>query len=164
LNFENGNETLEEVWILLTRHVVDSRRISEFISLKVEIEDELTSNSKAVDHTTISAKVRELMLWVITVLISKSVTGHVYEQYTRSCPSFYTRPLAFVMIVPQVRTRILPSQKSGVLSIFTSYDGGSTEIGFTLTVYAGENFVVAWDEQVAKPLFTNKVNNGSCSR
>jgi calpain-7 len=61
LNFENENETWEEVWILLTRHVVDSRRISEFISLKVEIEDELTSNSKIVDRTTISAKVRNFI-------------------------------------------------------------------------------------------------------
>jgi calpain-7 len=55
--------------------------------------------------------------------------------------------------------RIPSSQTSGVLSIFTSYDGGSTEIGFTLTVYAGTNLAVAWDEEVSKPLFTNKVSN-----
>lgn len=59
LKFENRKETSEEVWILLTRHVVDSSQTSEFISLKVEIEDELRSYSKAVDQATIAAKVRK---------------------------------------------------------------------------------------------------------
>jgi calpain-7 len=65
------------------------------------------------------------------------------------------------MIVSQVKTRMPLSQASGVLSIFASYDGlgGSSEIGFTLTVYAGTNPIVAWVEEVAKPLFTNKVGN-----
>lgn len=57
----NKTETSEEVWILLTRHVVDSSRSSEFISLKVEIEDELRSYSKTADQSTIASKVRELL-------------------------------------------------------------------------------------------------------
>ena len=59
MNVENKKEHSEEVWILLTRHVVDSSRTAEFISLEVEVEDELRSYSKAVDQTTIAAKVRE---------------------------------------------------------------------------------------------------------
>ncbi|KAF8236080.1 cysteine proteinase [Tricholoma matsutake] len=113
LKFENRKETSEEVWILLTRHVVDSSQTSEFISLKVEIEDELRSYSKAVDQATIAAK---------------------------------------------VKTQIPSSQTSGVLSIFTSYEGDSTEIGFTVTVYAGPNLTVAWDQEVRKPLFTNRID------
>lgn len=123
LKFENRKETSEEVWILLTRHVVDSSQTSEFISLKVEIEDELRSYSKAVDQATIAAK----------------------GTYTNS-----THVL--------VKTQIPSSQTSGVLSIFTSYEGDSTEIGFTVTVYAGPNLTVAWDQEVRKPLFTNRID------
>lgn len=68
-----------------------------------------------------------------------------------------------VMVISQVKTRIPSSQRSGVLSIFTSYDGGSTEIGFTLTVYAGTNLIVAWDEEVSAPLVMNKVSNIFCN-
>ena len=59
LNFETKKETSEEVWVLLTRHVVDSSRTSEFISMEVEIEDEFRNYSKTVDQTTIAAKVGE---------------------------------------------------------------------------------------------------------
>ncbi|RDB24959.1 Calpain-like protease palB/RIM13 [Hypsizygus marmoreus] len=123
LKFKNTSQSPdEEIWVLLTRHVVDSSRTSDFISLKVEVEDDLKGSAIAVDRTTIAAK----------------------GTYTNS-----THVL--------VRTKILESQSSGVLSIYSSYDGHSTEIGFTVTAYAREGFTIAWDENVSTPPFTNQV-------
>ncbi|KAG6828848.1 hypothetical protein H0H92_006607 [Tricholoma furcatifolium] len=92
LRFENrlpGAET--EIWILLTRHVTDSSRKSDYISLKV-------------------------------------------------------------------RTKIIASLTSGVLSIFASYDGDGSEVGFTLAAYAGSNFEISWDQTTPSPPFTKKVD------
>lgn len=59
LHFDNTNEEAdEEIWILLTRHVVDSGRTSDFISLKIEVDDDLRSSSSIVDQIAIAAKVR----------------------------------------------------------------------------------------------------------
>lgn len=52
---------------------------------------------------------------------------------------------------------MLISQPSGVLSIFTSYDGDSTEVGFTLTAYASADITIAWDEKVPIPPYTKRV-------
>ncbi|KAJ7188874.1 hypothetical protein C8R46DRAFT_1056044 [Mycena filopes] len=42
LNFDNTSDSVEEeVWVLLTRHVADTRRTSDFISLRVQLEDDL---------------------------------------------------------------------------------------------------------------------------
>lgn len=49
------------------------------------------------------------------------------------------------------------SQTFGVLSIFTSYDGDSTDVGFTLTAYAGVDLKIAWDDKVSTPPFTRQV-------
>lgn len=49
------------------------------------------------------------------------------------------------------------SQRAGALTIFTSYDGDATEIGFTVTAYATGSFTIAWDEHVPIPPFVNKV-------
>ncbi len=39
LNFTASQHTSQDVWVLLTRHVVDSQQTSDFIALKVEYED-----------------------------------------------------------------------------------------------------------------------------
>ncbi|KAF8058758.1 hypothetical protein FPV67DRAFT_1523596 [Lyophyllum atratum] len=123
LRFGKRSPTIEqEIWVLLTRHVTDSSRTSDFISLRVEVEDELRSTSHVVDQTTIAAK----------------------GTYTNS-----THIL--------IRTRVLASQPSGVLSIFTSYDGGATEIGFTLTACTTSDFDIAWDETTQTPPFTKRL-------
>jgi calpain-7 len=163
LNFESRKETSEEVWVLLTRHVVDSSQTSEFISLKVEIEDELRGYSKAVDQATIAAKVREFTLRVIVILIRVCFRVRTRTVHMFLCVIFRASTVP-VVIISQAKTRIPSSQASGVLSIFTSYDGDSTEIGFSLTVYANSNLAVAWNEEVGKPLFTNKVSKRCCSR
>lgn len=123
LRFTKSNpEVEEEIWVLLTRHVKDSSRTSDFISLKIEVEDELQSISSVVDQTTIAAK----------------------GTYTNS---------RHILI----RTKVFASQTSGVLSIFMSYDGDATEVGFTLTAYASSDFNIAWDESASIPPFTRKV-------
>ncbi|GLB37855.1 putative peptidase C2 family protein [Lyophyllum shimeji] len=123
LRFAKRSPAVEqEIWVLLTRHVTDSSRTSDFISLKVEVEDELRSTSSVTDQTTIAAK----------------------GTYTNS---------SHVL----VRTRVLASQPSGLLSIFTSYDGDATEIGFTLSVFASSDLDIAWDETVPIPPHTKRI-------
>ncbi|KAJ7125274.1 hypothetical protein C8R44DRAFT_875091 [Mycena epipterygia] len=46
----------EEVWVLLTRHVVDTRRTSDFISLRVQLEDDLTGSADSGDQRKIATK------------------------------------------------------------------------------------------------------------
>ncbi|KAF9462395.1 hypothetical protein BDZ94DRAFT_1261255 [Collybia nuda] len=124
LHFDNRNdEADEEIWILLTRHVADSRRTLDFISLKIEVDDDLRSSSSIVDQIAIAAK----------------------GNYTNS---------SHVL----VRTRVPLNQRAGALTIFTSYDGDATEVGFTLTAYASASFVIAWDQHVSPPPFVKKID------
>lgn len=40
-NFHNDSSVEEEILILLTRHIRDTRRTSDFVALHVEVEDHL---------------------------------------------------------------------------------------------------------------------------
>ncbi|KAJ7736872.1 hypothetical protein B0H16DRAFT_1572895 [Mycena metata] len=124
-NASNGGEN--EVWVLLTRHVADTRRTSDFISLRVQLEDDFAGAN--------SGDQREL-----------AIKG----TYTNS-----THVLA--------RTR-LPAQTSGSLSVFAAYDGQAAEVGFTLSVYAPSTAKIAWNENVAPPPFTSKVDGTLTSK
>ncbi|TFK45065.1 hypothetical protein BDQ12DRAFT_674049 [Crucibulum laeve] len=55
LKFTNGCSEDEEIWVLLTRHIVDTKRTSDFIALKVEMEDDLLPAARAVDLHMMSA-------------------------------------------------------------------------------------------------------------
>lgn len=50
LGFSTSSFFDEEIWVLLTRHVTDTRRTSDFIALKVEIEDDLIPFSRAIEN------------------------------------------------------------------------------------------------------------------
>ncbi|KAJ6590028.1 hypothetical protein DFH09DRAFT_1307482 [Mycena vulgaris] len=118
----------EEVWVLLTRHVVDTRRTSDFISVRAQLEDDLTGSADSGDHRKIATK----------------------GTYTNS-----THVLA--------RTR-LALQSSGSLSVFASYDGHASEVGFTVSVYAPSTVNIAWDEKVPAPPFSWKVDGSLTSK
>ncbi|KAH6910301.1 hypothetical protein BKA70DRAFT_1272694 [Coprinopsis sp. MPI-PUGE-AT-0042] len=55
------------------------------------------------------------------------------------------------------RTRLKPSEPSGILSILASYAGDASEVGFTLSVYSRRNVEIAWDEKVSSPTYVSKV-------
>ncbi|KAG5646200.1 hypothetical protein DXG03_004026 [Asterophora parasitica] len=126
LRFDNRrNQGAEqEIWLLLTRHVIDSSRISDFISLKVDVEDELLCSA-----------------------------SHVADRMVVASKGTYTNSTHVL-----VRTKIFASQPSGVLSIFTSYDGDAMEVGFTLTAYASSDFDLSWDETIPTPPYTKKID------
>ncbi|KAJ7108465.1 hypothetical protein C8R43DRAFT_905383, partial [Mycena crocata] len=122
LKFHNTSRNAEdEVWVLLTRHVADTRRTSDFISLRVQVEDDFAGSADSDDQRKIATK----------------------GTYTNS-----THVL--------VRTK-LPIESSGSLSVFASYDGQASEVGFTLSVYASSAANVAWDESIPAPPFSSKV-------
>ncbi|KAJ7603725.1 hypothetical protein B0H17DRAFT_1222383 [Mycena rosella] len=57
LKFDSTSRNAEEeVWVLLTRHVVDTRRTSDFISLRVQLEDDLAGSADSGDHRKIATK------------------------------------------------------------------------------------------------------------
>jgi len=58
LEFNTSSSFDQEIWVLLTRHVTDTHRTSDFSALKVEIEDDLIPISRVVESQHIlSSKV-----------------------------------------------------------------------------------------------------------
>ncbi|KAJ7099454.1 hypothetical protein B0H15DRAFT_771653, partial [Mycena belliarum] len=119
--------TEHEVWVLLTRHVVDTRRTSDYISLRVQVEDDRSGSADSSDHRRIATK----------------------GTYTNS-----------THVLVRARTR-LGLQSSGSLSVFASYDGHASEVGYTLSVYAPAAVSIAWDEKVPAPPFSSKNAGGN---
>lgn len=66
LEFSTSNYD-EEILVLLTRHVTDTHRTSDFIALKVEIEDDLIPITRVVENQyTLSSKVcRRLSFYIL---------------------------------------------------------------------------------------------------
>ncbi|KAJ7725649.1 hypothetical protein DFH07DRAFT_758588, partial [Mycena maculata] len=57
LKFANtSRDAEEEVWILLTRHVTDTRRTSDFVSLMVQLEDNFAGSAVPGDQRKIATK------------------------------------------------------------------------------------------------------------
>ncbi|KAJ7655627.1 hypothetical protein DFH06DRAFT_480739 [Mycena polygramma] len=57
LNFDHtGNNSQDEVWVLLTRHVADTRRTTDFISLRVQLEDSFAGSADSGDQRKIATK------------------------------------------------------------------------------------------------------------
>ncbi|KAF7289323.1 Calpain catalytic domain-containing protein [Mycena indigotica] len=116
LKYQSTDEC--EVVILLTRHVSNTRATTDFVSLRVQLVDQVSDVGDS--HHTIAAK----------------------DLFTNN---------------PHVLMRTtVPAQSDGLLSVFASYDGPTTEVGFTLSVYAPSCATVAWDEHVQTPPFSSK--------
>ncbi|KAI9511452.1 hypothetical protein F5148DRAFT_975182, partial [Russula earlei] len=109
---------LEEVWILLTRHRIDTRRSSEFISLHAELDDGHLDVLKSLTDT---AKTRGIYTDNPHVLVRASLSN-------------------------LARVAVTPSDALGTISLTLSYDGSFNGIGFTVTAYSG--FDMRWDEQL----------------
>ncbi|KAJ6491676.1 hypothetical protein C8R47DRAFT_976286 [Mycena vitilis] len=57
LNFDHtSNNSQDEVWVLLTRHVADTRRTTDFISLRVQLEDSFAGSADSGDQRKIATK------------------------------------------------------------------------------------------------------------
>ncbi|KAK7472367.1 cysteine protease [Stygiomarasmius scandens] len=141
----------QEIWVLLTRHVIDTGKSSEFIALNVQIEDDFAGHSISCNTSGISnKKVSEFSF----IEVLSSWIPQLQGPYTNS-PHFLTR-----LSIP-------PLQSSGTLSISTLYDGDgtSTDVGFTLTIYAGFETTVDWvkKENLSAP-FTETINGSLTSK
>lgn len=49
IEFSCSSDIDEEIWVLLTRHVVDTRRSTDFIALRVELEDDFVQATDVVE-------------------------------------------------------------------------------------------------------------------
>ncbi|KAF8905038.1 hypothetical protein CPB84DRAFT_1845125 [Gymnopilus junonius] len=53
IEFNCSSDLDEEIWVLLTRHVVDARRSTDFIALRVELEDDFAQDTDVVKNQRI---------------------------------------------------------------------------------------------------------------
>jgi hypothetical protein len=134
----------EEVWILLTRHRIDTRRLSEFISLHAEYDDGHPDTPKSFADT--------------------SRTQGVYTDN----PHVLVRTITQGKAAPKtdidvkVRVTVPPSDASSTISLNASYDGPFDDVGFTVTAYS--RLTMRWDETPRKLPFDLRVSGCSVSQ
>ncbi|KAJ7578544.1 hypothetical protein C8J56DRAFT_1016524 [Mycena floridula] len=56
VKFSSGPESSDDIWILLTRHVLDTRQTSDFGALKVQVEDETNDSAKSDIPSSVAVK------------------------------------------------------------------------------------------------------------
>ena len=61
IEFSCDGDSDAEIWVLLTRHVVDTRRTSDFASLWVEVEDDVILGTTTVESQRTLSKVGSLL-------------------------------------------------------------------------------------------------------
>ncbi|TFK21933.1 cysteine proteinase [Coprinopsis marcescibilis] len=89
----------------------------------------------------------------LRVQLEDDINGAVaFNQQTKCMKETYTNSMHILQ-----RLRLKSCERSGIISILASYDGDATEVGFTLSVYAGRNTTIAWDESFRTPPYSHKV-------
>ncbi len=62
IEFNRSDTPNVEIWILLTRHVVDTHRTSDFAALRVELEDDLIPTATVAENQrTLLSKVNSAL-------------------------------------------------------------------------------------------------------
>lgn len=81
IEFNRSGTPNEEIWILLTRHVVDTHRTSDFAALRVELEDDLIPTATVAENQrTLSSKVNTAIKCCPNS--AKYSAGHIHKQYS----------------------------------------------------------------------------------
>ncbi|KAF9268466.1 cysteine proteinase [Marasmius fiardii PR-910] len=129
VTINSSTDENDEILVLLSRHIDDTRRTSEFIALKVQLEDEE---------------------------VDALVTDHGND-YTISTKGSYTNSPHILARVP-ISKSYLSKQSSATLSVSALYDGQSTvDVGYTISVYAGSQTKLAWDNRSEAPMFSKEI-------
>ncbi|KDQ56387.1 hypothetical protein JAAARDRAFT_310571 [Jaapia argillacea MUCL 33604] len=128
------------VWVLLTRHVVDRQMAQEYISLRVQVQDDDGGNVRVMVGNT---------------------AGENEGTYTNS-------PHALVRTTIQGST--LSSSTSSALNIIASYEGQVPDVGYTITAYSSSANIQWAEDPAAPPFsktiegtLTTKNSGGNCT-
>jgi hypothetical protein len=84
------------IWILLTRHVVDTRETSDYISLRVELEEGMPMITERVSEQTLAKEVSNEHPAVDFAELAD--VGNVYEWYSCSGETFSRIPFFLISI------------------------------------------------------------------
>ncbi|KIK77356.1 hypothetical protein PAXRUDRAFT_835008, partial [Paxillus rubicundulus Ve08.2h10] len=124
----------KDIWVILTRHLSDTRRAHEYISLTTSAEDE-------DDWSVVGMKTRDMEVKGTYTTSSHVLVGtKIREDHPASLRSSRSNPL-----LPRTSPPPL-AQVSGVLSILASYDGPFDDVFFSVNVCCGAGVTVRWDE------------------
>ncbi|KAG2740037.1 cysteine proteinase, partial [Suillus brevipes Sb2] len=139
-----GDSTETEIWILLTRHLYDTRRTSEYIAMNVQ-EDDIVSGGP--EH--VALRVRFFLSAAPFPLFIHS-TDKLNEQ------SNYTNS---THLLSRIKTSRFQSHTSGSLSLLVYYDSQFDQVGFTVTTFTYPlDVVVSWDMRVLPARYMQKID------
>ncbi|KAI6132409.1 hypothetical protein EDD16DRAFT_1851642 [Pisolithus croceorrhizus] len=150
-----------DVWVLLTRHLPDTRRTGEYITVTVDAEDEWagtgTSPGSVPPLTGVKAKAEAEIKGTYTTSTHVLVRTKVRASQTplsqsQSSTSSHLFPLP---IQRPTTPGSMPSSSfspspvspvSGALTVLACYDGPFDDVCFTVSVFCGSGLSIKWDE------------------
>ncbi|KAG7091220.1 hypothetical protein E1B28_010271 [Marasmius oreades] len=126
---QSSTDEDDEILVLLSRHIEDTRKTSEFIALKVQLEDE-----------------------EVEILAANHDSDHAI-----STKGSYTNSPHILARLPISRS-YLSEQSSAILSISVLYDGQlTTEVGYTISVYAKSHLKLTWGKRPETTMFVETI-------
>ncbi|KAF9243195.1 hypothetical protein BU15DRAFT_72388 [Melanogaster broomeanus] len=133
----------KDIWVLLTRHLTDTRRAAEFVSLTVHAEDEDDWSALCGQRTRLN-----ILQGTYTTSSHVLVRSRVRDWYPQTTTPLARTPAPSTSSKsPTPRTSPPPpAQISGALSILASYDGPFDDVFFSVNVFCGAGVKVRWDE------------------
>ena len=83
IEFNRSGTPNVEIWILLTRHVVDTHRTSDFAALRVELEDDLIPTATVAENQrTLLSKVNSVLIHFPLVPLNIQHRAHTQIAHT----------------------------------------------------------------------------------
>ncbi|KAI5986901.1 hypothetical protein EDD15DRAFT_1523894 [Pisolithus albus] len=150
-----------DVWVLLTRHLPDTQRTGEYITVTVDAEDEWAdvgnSTGSAPTLTGGRAKAEAEIKGTYTtsthVLVRTKVRVTQAPRNARgsSTPSLLSfspiqRPATVGSAATSSFSPSSVSPVSGALTVLACYDGPFDDVCFTVNVFCGSGLSIKWDE------------------
>ncbi|KAL4071268.1 hypothetical protein V8B97DRAFT_2104210 [Scleroderma yunnanense] len=150
-----------EVWVLLVRHLPDTRRTGEYITATVNAEDEWmnagtvpSGRAPSLGVPKTEAEVKGIYTTSTHVLVrTKAPIDVASRGLSRSpTPSLLspsptlrpTTPIPSSLSLSPSTINVAPL--SGALTILSCYDGPFDDVCFSVSVFCGSGLMVNWDE------------------